>query len=144
MRVLLDTNVVLDFLLAREPFATAAREIWLACEEQRCTGYLAAISVTNIWYIGRKMVGAEAARQHVADLLQVLQVCPVDFKVLAAARDSGIADFEDGVQVAAALAAGLDALVTRNGDDFVGAALRVLTPAEFLAQLPAPPLVRPP
>jgi predicted nucleic acid-binding protein len=50
MRILLDTNVLLDFLLAREPFATEAREIWLACEQGRCTGYLAAISVTNIWY----------------------------------------------------------------------------------------------
>lgn len=50
MRVLLDTNVLLDFLLAREPFASDARGIWLACEQGRCTGYLAAISVTNIWY----------------------------------------------------------------------------------------------
>jgi predicted nucleic acid-binding protein len=74
MRVLLDINVLLDFLLAREPFATEAREIWLACEQERCTGYLAAISVTNIWYIGRRLVGTDAARQHVADLLRVMLV----------------------------------------------------------------------
>ncbi len=135
MRILLDTNVLLDFLLAREPFATEAREIWLACEHGCCTGYLAAISVTNIWYIGRRIVGTDAAHQHIADLLQVIQVCPVDFNVLAAACDSGIADFEDAVQVAAAMASSLDAIVTRNGNDFAGAALPVLTPAEFLTQL---------
>ena len=135
MRILLDTNVLLDFLLAREPFATEARAIWFACEQGRCTGYLAAISVTNIWYIGRRMVGANAARQHVADLLQVLEVCPVDFNALATARDSELSDFEDAVQVAAAIASGLDAIITRDGGDFVGIALPVLTPAEFVAQL---------
>jgi predicted nucleic acid-binding protein len=124
---------------AREPFAVAAREIWLACEQGRYTGYIAAISVTNIWYIGRRIVGAPAARQHITDLLQVLQVCPVDFSVLAVARDSGISDFEDAVQVAAAVASGLDAIVTRNGVDFAGASLPVLTPAEFLTQLSAMP-----
>jgi predicted nucleic acid-binding protein len=139
MRVLLDTNVLLDFLLAREPFASDARGIWLACEQGRCTGYLAAISVTNIWYIGRKSVGMEAARQHVADLLRVIEVCPVDFEVLATARDSAIADFEDAVQVAAAVASGLDAIVTRNGGHFAGSPLPILTPAEFLAQLSATP-----
>jgi predicted nucleic acid-binding protein len=70
MRILLDTNVLLDFLLAREPFAIEAREIWLACEEGRCTGFLAAISVTNIWYIGRRIVGTDVAREHVANLLR--------------------------------------------------------------------------
>lgn len=139
MRVLLDTNVLLDFLLAREPFSAEAREVWLACEQSRCAGYLAAISVTNIWYIGRRIVGTDIARRHVADLLQVIQVCAVDFNVLATARDSGIADFEDAVQVAAAVASGLDAIVTRNGGDFAGAALPVLTPAEFLTQLAATP-----
>jgi predicted nucleic acid-binding protein len=138
-RVLLDTNVLLDFLLAREPFAAEAREIWLACEQDRCIGYLAAISVTNIWYIGRRIVGADSARQHIADLLKVIQICAVDFNVLATARDSSIADFEDAVQVAAAVASGLDAIITRNGRDFAGAPLSVLTPTEFLARLAATP-----
>ena len=138
MRVLLDTNVVLDFLLAREPFAADARAIWIACEQGRCSGYLAAISVTTIWYIGRRMVGAEAARQHIGDMLEVLEVCAVDGRVLALARDSDLADFEDAVQVAAAAQAGLDAIVTRNAQDFAGGALPVLTPAAFLAQLVPP------
>jgi len=137
MRVLLDTNILLDFLLAREPFASDAREIWVACEQGRCTGYLAAISVTNIWYIGRKSIGMDAARQYIADLLRVIQVCPVDFNVLIAARDSGIRDYEDAVQAAAAVAAGLDAIVTRNGRDFASSPLPILTPAECLAQVSA-------
>lgn len=135
IRVLLDTNVLLDFLLAREPFAAEARDIWLACEQDRCVGYLAAISITNIWYIGRKLVGQTAARQHVVDLLKVMRVCAVDFQTLTMARDSSVVDFEDAVQVAAAVASGLDAIVTRNGADFVNSPLPVLTPSELLARL---------
>lgn len=139
MRVLLDTNIVLDVLLARAPFDAAARDIWHACEHGRCTGFLASVSVTNIWYIGRRSVGAASARQHLADVLQVLHVCSVDFDVLAAAFADGRADFEDAVQIAAAVASGLEGIVTRNAHDFVGSPLPVLTPEAFLAQLAAPP-----
>ncbi len=75
MRILLDTDVILDFLLARDPFAADARAIWIACEQQRCTGYISAITSINTYYLGRTLVGAHAARQHVADLLHVLHAC---------------------------------------------------------------------
>ncbi|NNJ08752.1 PIN domain-containing protein [Chloroflexales bacterium ZM16-3] len=135
MRALIDTNVLLDFLLAREPFAMDARAIWIACEQQRCVGFVAAISVTTIWYVGRRQIGTEGARQYVGYMLGVLKICPVDAEILAAAQRSPITDFEDAVQVAAAVASGVDVIVTRNGSDFAGSPVAVLTPAEFLAQL---------
>lgn len=138
MRILLDTNVLLDFLLAREPFATDARAIWVACEQGRCTGYAAAMSITIIWYIGRRQVGAVLARQYIDTMLTVLQICAIDATVLEAARLRSLADFEDAVQTEAAIASGLELIVTRNGADFVGVPLPVLTPAEFLARLNQP------
>jgi predicted nucleic acid-binding protein len=135
MRILLDTDVILDFLLARDPFATDARAIWIACEQQRCIGYISAITPINTYYIGRKLVGSAAARQHVADLLHVLHVCAVDFAILSDAQARSMSDFEDAVQVSAAMASGLDAIVTRNGDDYTSAPIPIMTPAEFLRAL---------
>ncbi|RRR76278.1 MAG: PIN domain-containing protein [Candidatus Viridilinea halotolerans] len=138
MRVLIDANILLDLILAREPFANEARAIWIACEQGRCVGFVAAISVTTIWYVGRRQVGFAIARQRVAELLSILRVAPVDALVLQQALASALTDFEDAVQLASALRLGLDAIVTRNSKDFVGATLPILTPAEFLARL-APP-----
>ncbi|WP_129629877.1 type II toxin-antitoxin system VapC family toxin [Candidatus Oscillochloris fontis] len=135
IRVLIDTNVLLDLLLAREPFATDARAIWIACEEGRCIGFVAAISVTTIWYIGRKQIGLSAARQHIAHILTTLRVAPVDASVLNVAQASSIVDFEDAVQASSAAALGIEMIVTRNGGDFAGTSLKVLTPAQFLHYL---------
>lgn len=135
MRVLLDTNVLLDLVLAREPYAADARLIWIACEQGRCAGFVAAIGVTTIWYVGRRQVGASIARQRVAELLATLHIAPVDGSVLVAAQASALTDFEDAVQLTAALAVGLDAIVTRNGSDFASSPVPVLTPADFLARL---------
>jgi predicted nucleic acid-binding protein len=138
IRILFDTNVILDRLLAREPFATEARDLWRACEDGRCVGYVAAIGLTTAWYIGRKQVGAAPARQQLIDLLTILRVAPVDGPVLETALAGPIADFEDGVQLAAAVATGLDVIVTRNGDDFFGSTIPILTPADALKKVNAP------
>jgi predicted nucleic acid-binding protein len=139
MRILLDTDVILDFLLAREPFAADARAIWVACEQQRCIGYVSAITPINTYYIGRKLVGTEAARQHVADMLQILYVSAIDQAILAEAQASDMRDFEDAVQAAAARADRLDAIITRNGDDYASASIPIMTPAEFLQTLQQQP-----
>jgi predicted nucleic acid-binding protein len=137
MRILIDTNVLLDLVFAREPFAADARALWIACEQGQCVGYVAAISVTTIWYIGRRQVGVNIARQRVGEILATLQVAAVDATVLYQAQASAMADFEDAVQASSAHAAGLDAIVTRNGKDFVGSPIRVMTPTEVLAHLTA-------
>jgi predicted nucleic acid-binding protein len=135
---LLDTNVILDLLLKRAPFATAAAELWEACRAGRVSGFMSAIAPTTIYYIGRRQVGADAARQGVADVLAVLGVCPVDAAVLSAALALPMADYEDAIQHASATAAGVAAIVTRDPADFAGATLPVFSPTDFLAQLPAP------
>ncbi len=131
MRILIDTNI----LLAREPYANEARDIWVACEQQRCMGFVAAISITNIWYIGRRMIANDRVRQHIASLLTVLDVAPVNGSVLNVALNLPTTDFEDGVQISSAVAVRADAIVTRNIPDFANSPLPILTPTELLAQL---------
>ena len=133
----MDTNVLLDLLLDRAPFADVAAELWEANRVGRFVAYISAIAPPTLYYVGRRQIGAAAARQGVADILIALQVCPVDGEVLLAALGLPLADFEDAVQHASASAAGMEAIVTRDPDGFAGATLPVLSPAHFLALLPA-------
>ncbi len=136
MRVLLDTDVVLDVFLEREPFVQDAPVIWLANEQGRIEGYVSAITPVNVFYVVRrtKKDGA-VARNAVAELLSLLRVCLLDHAILQTAYASPMTDFEDAVQHASAAARQLDAIITRNVGDYAQATLPVFTPADFLAHL---------
>ena len=135
MRVLLDTNMVLDVLLKREPWAAEARAVWKASDDGRITGYILASALTDIFYIARKQGGLEAARTAVHTCLEAFEICAVDRQTLEQAEALPGNDFEDNLQIAGASIAGLDAIVTRNTTDFEGATLLILTPGELSAQL---------
>jgi len=137
MNVLLDTDVVLDLVLARDPFVVDAAALWLANEQGRCVAFISPITPVNVFYITRRSRGADAARQAVRDLLTGLSIAPLLHRDLHVAEALPMTDFEDAVQVAAALAAGCTALVTRNESDYANAPLPIFTPVTFLAQLPA-------
>lgn len=134
MRVLLDTDVILDLFLDRPPFADAAATLWLAHEREQLTAYVAAITPVNLFYIARKLRDENTARQAVVELLATLKVCAVDQGSLSSALSLPFRDYEDAVQHAAASAAGLEAIVTRNLRDFTAATLPILTPGEFIHQ----------
>ena len=135
MNVLLDTNVVLDVLLAREPFLADSQAVWQACDDGRISGYILASSLTDIFFIARRLVGRDTARRAVEVCLSTFAVCPVNQAVLEQAFSLSGSDFEDDVQIAAALQSGIDTIVTRNPADFAHASLAVITPPVLLAQL---------
>jgi predicted nucleic acid-binding protein len=135
MRVLLDTDVVLDVLADRQPFAIEAAVLWLAHEQGRLEAYISPITPINIFYILRRQLGTTQARQLVGRLLRTVPVCPLDQTILKRADELPMADFEDAVQAAAAEAAGFDAVITRNTKDYASAPLPIFTPAEALGQL---------
>ena len=134
MRVLLDTDVILDLLLDRAGFAEHAA-LWEAHEQGRLEAYVSAITPVNVFYIARKLKGAETARQAVIELLATLRVCPLDQTTLEKALTLPFSDYEDAVQLASTLAYHLDALVTRNLEDYKNATLPVFSPSEFLVRL---------
>lgn len=135
MRVLLDTDVVLDILAERQPFVVEASVLWLAHEQRRIEAYISPITPVNVFYILRRKIGTTPARQLVGDLLARMPVCSLDQAAIQVAQALPMADFEDAVQAAAAAAAGLDALITRNTRDYSGAPLAILTPTEALARM---------
>jgi len=135
MRVLVDTDIILDYLLKRSEFAEAAREIWLANEAGKFEGFICAITPVNVFYIARKLRGAEFTRQIIRELLLNWKICDVNQQVLENARQSAMSDFEDAVQVESARFQRLDGVVTRNINDYARAALPVMLPADFLLRL---------
>jgi predicted nucleic acid-binding protein len=135
MRVLFDTDVVLDLLLDRAPFAADAAALFELHERGRIDGYVSGITVVNVFYVTRKLKGMETARLAVGELLKALGVCPVDGNVLGIARGLPFSDYEDAVQHACAEAGGLGAIVTRNLEDYKNAVLPVFSPDGLLKHL---------
>ncbi|MFM7172082.1 MAG: PIN domain-containing protein [Caldilinea sp.] len=135
MRILLDTNVVLDVLLKREPWVSEASAIWQANDDGRLVGHLMASALTDIFYVARRLADREAARAAVETCLEAFEFCPVDRHALELAHLHPGADFEDNLQMVCAEIAQLDAIVTRDPDDFKAATVAVLTPTQILAQL---------
>lgn len=133
MKVLFDTNVILDVLLAREPHAAVAAQLLTLVDTRAIEGVICATTVTTIHYLATKAVGARKAKKHLSALLTMFAVAAVDAKVVADALELGFSDFEDAVLHQAALATGCDAIVTRNTRDFARATVSVLTPHELLA-----------
>lgn len=133
MKVLVDTNVILDVLLARPEFyADSARVLTLADRDQ-IEGCIAAISVNNCYYVVRKTADRKSAEKAVKQVLSLFDVCELDADILQMAAGAGFNDFEDAIQWQTALKADVDCVVTRNPADFPKKVLPVLTPAEFLA-----------
>lgn len=137
MRVLLDTNVVLDFLLDREPFAESAAAVWEANRRGEIVSYVSAITPVNVFYIARKLKGGEEARRVVEGLLVECRIAFLDSAVLQDALSLPLKDYEDAVQHASAVHSQLDAIVTRDPDDYARASIPVYSPPGLLAMLSA-------
>jgi len=135
MKVLLDTNILLDVLLDRDPFVVDSSAIWAACDAGNIDGFISASTLTDLFYIARRAADVPIARIAIGLCLATFEIAPVDRPTLEHAAALPGDDFEDNVQIASATIAGLDAIVTRNGADFAGAALPVLTPSELIARL---------
>lgn len=131
MRVLLDTNVIIDFYEERPQFVEAAQQTLLKCAEGKCTGLLCASSVTDIYFILRKSLGKEAALECINKLLLILEVADVGKSDLSKAAASGMPDFEDAVVAHSAKRAKADYIVTRNGVDFKGSPVPAILPTDF-------------
>jgi predicted nucleic acid-binding protein len=134
-RILLDTNVVLDVLLDRQPFVDASAAVWNAVETRAAAGFLPAHAVTTVHYLLRKEKGNAKARLIVSNILSVFGVAKVDGTVIQAALQLGCSDFEDAVSAAAASSAGCDFIVTRDPKGFRDSLVQVLTPEAVLPLL---------
>jgi predicted nucleic acid-binding protein len=133
--VLFDTNVVLDVLLDRDPFAGDAANLFACAERGELDAFLCATTITTIHYLASKALGADQARILVKKLLSLFEIAPVNRSVLESAEDLDFTDFEDAVLHEAARHAGVQAIVTRDPKGFAQASLAVHTPDLLLKAL---------
>lgn len=131
MKILLDTNIVLDVLMDRMPFSDPAVELFSKVEEGTVIGYLCGTTITTIYYLTSKHLGAARAQEEIKKLLNLFEIAPVNRAVLAAALTTDFYDFEDAVIHEAACHVGADAIVTRNQKDFRKSRISVYSSEEM-------------
>ena len=133
MRVLVDTNVVLDVLLDRRPFAKAAAQVFALVEESRVEGFLCATTVTTVDYLLGQALAPDEARAALQRLLDLFEIAPVNRPVLEQALRSDVSDFEDAVLEQSARLVSADAITTRNLTDFKKSCVTAFDPPELLS-----------
>ncbi|MCL1878910.1 MAG: PIN domain-containing protein [Defluviitaleaceae bacterium] len=114
MKVLVDTNVILDFLLSREPNATDAEKIFAMISKEEISAFTTASSITDIYYVTAKRLGDNAARQAIRQLLKMFGVIAVDGNDCANALNLPMVDFEDALVVTCAEKEDVEYIVTND------------------------------
>ncbi len=134
MKVFLDTNILLDYLLKRQPFYDSTKKVFEMCL-YKIDGYITPHSLIDVFYILSEKTDAsiEYCLETILKLRAVLYVIPEnDDRVFTAARNTSFSDFEDSMQNESALYAGVDYIITRNKKDFEKSAIPVVTTDEFI------------
>ena len=135
LKVLIDLNLILDVLQRREPFYINSARVLACAETGLIEGLVAAHTVTTLFYLIAKDQSADQARVILTNLLQFLSIAKVDQTTIEQALNLPYQDFEDAVQMMAAVQAEAQYLVTRNIEDYKAGPLPALRPAELLALL---------
>jgi predicted nucleic acid-binding protein len=133
--VLFDLNIILDVLQERVEFYEFSALLLARAETGAIQGWLAAHSVTTLFYLIAKDKSPEQARVAITSLLQFLRIASIDQDTIEQALNLPYRDFEDAVQMSAALRNQVDFLLTRNPRDYQPAPVPVIQPAELLAIL---------
>jgi predicted nucleic acid-binding protein len=136
-RLLIDTNVVLDVLLDRQPWVEKSKHVWQAIDDGLINAYITATTLTDIFYIMRKAADKTIAQQALQICLAAFDICPVERTTIEMALTETGDDFEDNTQIACAVQQQLEGIITRDKTGFVNAPIVVMTPEEFIATLPS-------
>ena len=135
MRVLVDTNVVIDYISNRDPYAEDAYRIFELCVNKTITGCVAAHTIINLFYILRKELSVGERKSTIKKICRVFTVVGIDMaKITSALDNDSFSDFEDCLQSECAKEFNTECIITRNIKDYVGSNIRAVEPKEFLAE----------
>lgn len=133
MKVLIDTNILLDVVQRRAPHHEPALRLWKLVEERVLIGFVSAISFNNIHYIVRKQAGSERARDAVIAVRKTFEIVPLDEDIIDRAVASPAVDFEDAIQAAAAVRVSAAYIVTRNITHFSAVGVQAVNAEDVVA-----------
>ena len=135
MKILFDTNIILDVLLDRKPFVDIAAKLLSLVEKKEIDGFLGATTITTIFYLAAKVTDKNRAKTAVGKLLSLFEIAPITQLVLKEAINLQFVDFEDAVLHEAARQVEVQGIVTRNPKDFNKASISIYTPDELYKML---------
>ena len=132
-KILIDTNVLLDYLLEREPFFDDAKKVILSCTEGNIKGCIVAHSISNMFFILRKDYTAKERREILFNLCTIFNIEGIDkAKLLSGLANEDFSDFEDCLQMECAKSYGAEYIVTRNVADYSTSEIKAILPSEYL------------
>jgi len=135
MKVLIDTNIILDVLCGRQEFLEDSSRVFKLCEVSKISGYISALSIPNIVYIMRKELDAEKIKETLEKLSLIFTIVDLKADDLKKAADMNFKDYEDAVQSACASRIRADYIITRNIKDFAGSRVTAIKPSELFERL---------
>lgn len=135
-RVLIDTDVILDFFFDRKPFSDNAAKVLALCESKVITGYITSVIISNVYYLLRQTAKHGKVVDKLNQLLSITEVLTTDKEIIKQSLNSPFTDFEDALQnFSAEMNGNIDVIVTRNLKDYKKSALGVMTPEHYLKVL---------
>ena len=137
-RILIDTDVILDFFFDRKPFSDNAAKVLSLCESREIKGFITSVIISNVYYLLRQTSTHEKVIEKLMQLVTITEILTTDRDVIIKALNSNFKDFEDALQnYSAELNGQIDLIVTRNIKDFSNSSLGVMTPENYLKTLSA-------
>ncbi|WP_346732409.1 PIN domain-containing protein [Elizabethkingia miricola] len=132
-KILIDTDVILDFFFDRQPFSEEASQILSLCESKKLNGFVTPIVISNIYYILRKTAKHEKVIEGLKSLMDIVDVAVITKNTIVDALNSNFKDFEDALQNFSALdKKDINIIITRNIKDYKTSSLSVMTPETYL------------
>ncbi|MBR1590728.1 MAG: PIN domain-containing protein [Acidaminococcaceae bacterium] len=136
MRVMIDTNIILDVLLRRDPFFADSREVLKLCEERKVQGFVSASAITDLFYITRKALGSvEDTYRVINAVLNIVRVLTVTNTDVLNAFQVKARDFEDRLMATCAKSNKCEGIVTRNKRDFADFGIALYSPEEMILMM---------
>ena len=132
--MLIDTDVLIDVALDRDPHSESASELLDQLEQGKGTSWIAWHSISNLYYVVNPILGRGATRDFIVELVRFVGLAPSDAESIRYAAGLPMTDFEDAMQVAAARACGAQCIVTRNLRDYVRSPISAVTPLQAIEE----------
>jgi predicted nucleic acid-binding protein len=131
--IFIDSDVLLDLMLLREPFLSNSVAILKLCELKEINGFITPVILANTYYVMRRQFNDEHVRKSLKELLQIISIIQIYKSEIVEALDSNFKDFEDALQNYSAEASGkINIILTRNTRDYKHSKLVVMTPEGFM------------
>lgn len=135
-KILIDTDVILDFFFDRKPFSEEASKILSLCEKKEIKGYVTSIMLSNIYYLLRKTAKHEKVIENLKLLMTIIDVITTNKKAVIEALNSDFKEFENALQnFSAKIDDKITVIITRNIKDYKTSKLSVMTPETYLKTL---------